>query len=181
MRLLVLCTHNSARSQMAEGWLRHYASVLGLDAEVHSAGTEKTRVKDDAVTAMKEVGIDLRGHSSKTLYDLPDPWNFDMVLTVCDSANESCPSYLCPIPEVCCAARAQVREAGFGYLCPIREAGFGYPAKTRRYHVSFPDPSGQELDAWRKVRDDLGRMSKNLAQNLRESHWPEEEALKRIL
>jgi arsenate reductase len=93
MRLLVLCTHNSARSQMAEGWLRHYAQEQGADVEVWSAGTEATRVKPDAITVMQEVGIDLRQHASKTLYDVPDPWNFDVVLAVCDSANEACPAY----------------------------------------------------------------------------------------
>ncbi len=93
MRLLVLCTHNSARSQMAEGWLRHYANEVGLKAEVFSAGTEKAFVKPEAVTVMQEVGINLSGHSSKTLFELPDMWNFDVVLTVCDSANEACPAY----------------------------------------------------------------------------------------
>ena len=93
MRLLVLCTHNSARSQMAEGWLRRYVHEAGLDAEVWSAGTEATRVKADAVTVMGEVGIDLSGHASKTLYDVPDPWSFDLVMTVCDDANERCPTY----------------------------------------------------------------------------------------
>lgn len=93
MRLLVLCTHNSARSQMAEGWLRRHTQGAGLEAEVFSAGTEQTRVKPDAVTVMREVGIDLSGHTSKTLFDLPDPWTFDVVVTVCDSANEACPAY----------------------------------------------------------------------------------------
>ena len=93
MRLLVLCTHNSARSQMAEGWLRYYALEAGLEAEVCSAGTEQTTVKPDAVTVMQEVGIDLSAHTSKTLFDLPDPWTFDVVVTVCDSANEACPTY----------------------------------------------------------------------------------------
>jgi arsenate reductase len=93
MRLLVLCTHNSARSQMAEGWLRYYAKEFSLEAEVFSAGTERTKVKADAVTVMAEVGVDLRGHHSKTLDELPDPWNFDLIMTVCDSANEACPSY----------------------------------------------------------------------------------------
>lgn len=88
-----MCTHNSARSQMAEGWLRHYASQAGLNAEVHSAGTEATSVKPDAIAVMGEVGIDLSAHTSKTLHDLPDKWNFDLVLTVCDSANEACPVY----------------------------------------------------------------------------------------
>lgn len=93
MRILVLCTHNSARSQMAEGWLRHHATVEGLEAEVRSAGTEATRVKPEAVAVMREVGIDLASHVSKTLFDLPDPWSFDVVLTVCDAAHEACPAY----------------------------------------------------------------------------------------
>jgi arsenate reductase len=93
VRLLVLCTHNSARSQMAEGWLRRHVQDAGLEAEVWSAGTEATRVKPDAVTVMAEVGIDLRAHASKTLYDLPEPWSFDLVMTVCDDANERCPAY----------------------------------------------------------------------------------------
>jgi arsenate reductase len=93
MRMLVLCTHNSARSQMAEGWLRKLAADSGVELEVWSAGTEETSVKAAAKEVMAEVGIDISGHHSKTLYDLPDPWRFDLVLTVCDSANEACPAY----------------------------------------------------------------------------------------
>lgn len=93
MRILVLCTHNSARSQMAEGWLKKHAREAGLEAEIYSAGTEKTEVKPDAVTVMREVGVDLSSHTSKTLFEVPDPWTFDVVVTVCDSANESCPAY----------------------------------------------------------------------------------------
>ncbi|RTI08024.1 low molecular weight phosphatase family protein [Thermus scotoductus] len=93
MRLLVLCTRNSARSQMAEGWLRHWAREMGVDLEVHSAGTEKTFVKEEAKRVMAEVGIDPTGHFSKTLFELPDPWNFHLVLTVCDAAKEACPAY----------------------------------------------------------------------------------------
>ena len=74
---------------MAEGWLRYFLPKV----EVWSAGTEKTRVKPEAVQVMAEAGIDLRSHYSKTLYDLPDPWEFDLVLTVCDEANAACPSY----------------------------------------------------------------------------------------
>lgn len=93
MRLLILCTANSARSQMGEGWARYFAALHGLKLEVQSAGTKATRVNPNAIEVMREVGIDLTGHSSKTLYDLPDPWNFDAVLTVCDSAAENCPVY----------------------------------------------------------------------------------------
>lgn len=92
-RILILCTHNSARSQMAEGWVRHLAREAGVALEVASDGTEKTRVKPEAVEVMREVGIDLSTYTSKALADLPDPWAFDVVLTVCDSANEACPTY----------------------------------------------------------------------------------------
>jgi len=93
MRLLVLCTHNSARSQMAEAWLRRHAAEAGLDAEVWSAGTEAAAVKPEAIRVMDEVGIDLSGHTSKKLPDVPDLWGFGVVLTVCDDANEACPAY----------------------------------------------------------------------------------------
>ena len=88
-RVLFLCTHNSARSQMAEGFIR----ALAADRfEVESAGTESTRVHPLAVRAMDEVGIDLRGHTSKTLDQfLDDKW--DYVITVCDGANERCPLF----------------------------------------------------------------------------------------
>jgi len=93
MRILILCTHNSARSQMAEGWTRHFVARYKLEAEIWSAGTEATFLKPQALEVMREVGLDLSGHSSKTLYDLPYPWNFDYVITVCDSAAEACPVY----------------------------------------------------------------------------------------
>ena len=92
-RVLVLCTHNSARSQMAEGWLRRHAAARGLELDVHSAGTERTSVKPEAIAVMAEVGVDLSGHASKRLGDVPDLWAFDVVLTVCDAANEACPVY----------------------------------------------------------------------------------------
>lgn len=88
-RVLFLCTHNSARSQMAEGLLRKMA---GDQFEVSSAGTEKTRVQPLAIEAMREIGIDLGGHTSKTL-DAFDGEHFDYVITVCDRANESCPLF----------------------------------------------------------------------------------------
>jgi len=89
MRVLFLCTHNSARSQMAEGWLRHLG---GERFDVHSAGTEATLVRPLAIQAMQEVGIDISHHTSKTLQQyLKQPW--DYVITVCDAANEACPIF----------------------------------------------------------------------------------------
>jgi arsenate reductase len=88
-RVLFLCTHNAARSQMAEGFVR---ALAGDRFEVASAGTEATRVHPLALRAMDEVGIDLRHHTSKTFDRFVDePW--DYVITVCDSANESCPIF----------------------------------------------------------------------------------------
>ncbi|MCB0773738.1 MAG: arsenate reductase ArsC [Flavobacteriales bacterium] len=87
MRILVLCTGNSCRSQMAEGYLRHLA---GGRAEVYSAGIEAHGLNPRAVAVMAEDGIDISGHRSELLdayHDLP----FDHVITVCDSARERCP------------------------------------------------------------------------------------------
>jgi arsenate reductase len=78
---------------MAEGWLRHYAVRDGVELTVLSAGTEKTRVNPMAIEVMQDVGIDISGHSSKTLWDVPEPWQFEIVVTVCDNAKENCPSY----------------------------------------------------------------------------------------
>jgi arsenate reductase len=88
-RVLILCTHNSSRSQMAEGLLR---AAAGNDIEVQSAGTEATRVHPLAITAMAERGIDITAHTSKTLDRFLDQ-RWDDVITVCDSANESCPVF----------------------------------------------------------------------------------------
>ncbi|HKB79293.1 MAG TPA: arsenate reductase ArsC [Thermoanaerobaculia bacterium] len=88
-RVLFLCTHNSARSQMAEGLLRE----LGGDAfEVFSAGTQATRVHPLAIEAMHDLGIDISHQQSKTL-DRYRGENFDSVITVCDRANEQCPIF----------------------------------------------------------------------------------------
>ncbi|MDP9456380.1 MAG: protein-tyrosine-phosphatase [Actinobacteria bacterium] len=88
-RVLFLCTHNSARSQMAEGLLRHLA---GDRFEAHSAGTEATHVRPLAARAMSEIGTDISGQESKTLDRyLREP--FDYVVTVCDAANEACPVF----------------------------------------------------------------------------------------
>jgi arsenate reductase len=89
-RILFLCTHNSARSQMAEGLLRNLAADR---FEAYSAGTEATRVRPLAIRAMAELGIDISAQTSKTLERyLGAP--FDAVITVCDQANEACPVFL---------------------------------------------------------------------------------------
>lgn len=89
-RVLILCTGNSCRSQMAEGWVRH---LLGDRVEVASAGTHPAGyVHELAIQAMAEVGIDISGHASKSLDAfVAQPW--DLVITVCDSAREECPYF----------------------------------------------------------------------------------------
>jgi len=87
-RVIFVCTHNSARSQMAEGMLRAWG---GDRFEVFSAGTEATRVRPEAIAVMAEIGIDIRAQASKALEPfLGEP--FDWLVTVCDQARESCPT-----------------------------------------------------------------------------------------
>jgi arsenate reductase (thioredoxin) len=87
-RILILCTGNSARSQMAEGLLRHDA---GERFEVASAGTKPSQVRPEAIAVMREIGIDISGHRSKSVNEFAGE-DFDLVLTVY-SARESCPVY----------------------------------------------------------------------------------------
>lgn len=89
-RVLILCTGNSARSQMAEGLLRHDS---GDRFEVFSAGVKPGHVRPEAVSVMREIGIDISGHWSKHMREF-DGEHFDHVLTVCDNARESCPIFL---------------------------------------------------------------------------------------
>jgi len=88
-RVLILCTGNSARSQMAEGLMRHDA---GDRFEVFSAGTKSGQVRPEAIATMRELGIDISGHRSKHVDEFSGQ-PFDYVLTVCDNAKESCPIF----------------------------------------------------------------------------------------
>lgn len=88
-RVLILCTGNSARSQMAEGILRHDS---GDAFEVHSAGVRPGSVRPEAIQAMSEIGIDISGHRSKSVDEFAGQ-EFDFVITVCDNAKETCPVF----------------------------------------------------------------------------------------
>jgi arsenate reductase (thioredoxin) len=87
-RVIFVCTHNSARSQMAEGMLRAWG---GGRFEAFSAGTEATRVRPEAVAVMNEIGIDISGHTSKMI-DRFLGESFSWLITVCDQAKEACPT-----------------------------------------------------------------------------------------
>ncbi|GEP98523.1 arsenate reductase ArsC [Chitinophaga cymbidii] len=88
-KILVLCTGNSCRSQIAEGYLRHFA---GDAAEVYSAGVETHGVNPRAIATMAEDGIDISGHTSNNISEYTDI-DFDYVVTVCDHAKERCPVF----------------------------------------------------------------------------------------
>jgi arsenate reductase len=88
-RVLILCTGNSARSQMAEGLLRHLA---GDRFDVESAGTHPSHVRPEAIASMQEIGIDISQHRSKSVDEFRSR-PFDYVITVCDNAKEACPVF----------------------------------------------------------------------------------------
>lgn len=89
-RVLFLCTANSCRSQMAEGIINHF---LGDNIAAFSAGTQASSVNPMAIEVLKEIGIDISGHRSKNLSEF-DEQRFDHVITLCGSANETCPLYI---------------------------------------------------------------------------------------
>ncbi len=88
-KVLILCTGNSARSQMAEGVLRH---IAGDRFEVASAGVAPSHVRDEAIEAMREINIDISSHRSKSVDEFARE-QFDYIITVCDNARESCPVF----------------------------------------------------------------------------------------
>ncbi len=89
MKILILCTGNSCRSQMAHGYFSH---LLGEKAEIYSAGTKTHGVNPRAIEAMKEQGIDINHHTSNLLDEYLDI-EFDYIFTVCDNAKEACPVF----------------------------------------------------------------------------------------
>lgn len=136
--LLFLCTGNSCRSQMAEGWARH---LKGDVVEAWSAGIEKHGMNVLAVKVMAEAGVDISGNSSKLIDELPTD-DFDYVITVCDNAHESCPLF---------SGKARVIHKGFDD--PPRLAA---EAKTE----------AEALVHYRRVRDEIKRFVEQLPGNL---------------
>ncbi len=137
-KILFLCTGNSCRSQVAEGWARH---LKGDVVEAWSAGIEKHGMNSLAVKVMAEAGVDISGHSSKLIDELPMD-DFDYVITVCDNAHESCPLF---------SGKARVIHKGFDD--PPRLAA---EAKTET----------EALVHYRRVRDEIKRFVEQLPANL---------------
>ena len=136
--VLFLCTGNSCRSQMAEGFAR---SLKGDVLDAHSAGTETHGLNPDAVRVMQEAGVDISHHKSKTVSDLADE-QFDYVVTVCGHANENCPFF---------PARTRVVHQGFDDP-PRLAAG----AKTE----------DERLTHYRRVRDEIRAYVETLPESL---------------
>jgi len=138
IKILFLCTGNSCRSQMAEGWARYLKSDV---IEPYSAGVETHGLNPDAVRVMAEAGVDISSYHSKDLNELKDI-DFDYVITVCDNAHESCPMF---------PGKAKVIHVGFDD--PPRLAK---EVKTEQ----------EAIDIYRRVRDEIKAFIKKLPQVL---------------
>ena len=131
VKILFLCTGNSCRSQMAEGWARH---LKGDVIEAFSAGIETHGLNPDAVRVMAEAGVDISRHRSKNVDQFSDVI-FDYVITVCDHAHESCPLF---------AGGAE-----------IVHVGFSDPPRMAKELAAAGASKEQQLDCYRKVRDEI--------------------------
>ena len=138
MKVLILCTGNSCRSQMAEGWTR---ALKGDRIDAFSAGIETHGLNPRVVRVMAEAGVEISGHRSKTVADLPTR-NFDYVVTVCDHAHESCPLF---------PGKTKVVHAGFDD--PPRLA---QEAQTEE----------EALAHYRRVRDEIKAFVETLPEGL---------------
>lgn len=140
LKILFLCTGNSCRSQMAEGWVRELKGDL---IDVYSAGIETHGLNPNAVKVMAEAGVDISGQTSKLL-DVYKDMTFDYVVTVCDHANESCPMFLGKTKRV--------------------HTGFDDPPKLA---AAFEDEE-DKLNCYRRVRDDIKAYVESLPESLPE-------------
>jgi arsenate reductase len=133
-KVLFLCTHNSARSQMAEGLLR---AMYGDRYEAYSVGVVATSLDPRSVRAMLEIGIDISAQRSKSSQEFPDTI-FDLAVTVCDRAKQACPI---------CSTQLQLPSQS--------------PRAKEVIHRSFTDPAAasgseeEQLEAFRRVRDEI--------------------------
>ena len=138
IRILFLCTGNSCRSQMAEGWAR---ALRGDGIEAYSAGIETHGLNPRAVKVMAEAGVDISGHRSKIITELKDI-SFDYVVTVCGHAHENCPIF-----------PGNTRVIHVGFDDPPRLAK---DAKTEE----------EALAHYRRVRDEIRRFIESLPESL---------------
>jgi len=142
MNLLYLCTGNSCRSQMAEGWTR---ALKGEKITVYSAGIETHGLNPNAVKVMAEAGVDISGQKSQHIDEFKDT-PIDVVVTVCNHAHETCP--------------------WFPADCKVVHVGFDDPPRMARELAAKGATDEEQLDAYRQVRDQIRAFVKGLPTNL---------------
>ncbi|MCG8636521.1 MAG: arsenate reductase ArsC [Desulfobacterales bacterium] len=142
MKILFLCTGNSCRSQMAEGWAR---KLKGDIIDACSAGVETHGLNPDAVKVMAESGVDISNQRSKNMDEFKDT-DLDAVITVCGHAHETCP-YFPP-------------------RCKVVHAGFDDPPKMAEELAKQGESKEKQLDCYRRVRDEIRAFVEKLPENI---------------
>lgn len=144
MNILFLCTGNSCRSQMAEGWTRH---LKGDTITACSAGVETHGLNPNAVKVMAEAGVDISGHTSRHIDEFKNV-RLDVIVTVCDHAHETCP--------------------WFPADCKVVHRGFDDPPRIAKELAAKGATEEEQLDVYRRVRDDIRRFVEGLPTNVEE-------------
>jgi|GEM_PF-694786 len=142
LNVLFLCTGNSCRSQMAEGWAR---ALKSDHLTVYSAGVEAHGLNSSAIKVMLEAGIDIQGHTSKSIDDFRET-PLDVVVTVCDHAHETCP--------------------WFPQDCKVVHAGFDDPPRLAKALAEQGASEEEQLDEYRRVRDTIKEFVEAMPENL---------------
>jgi arsenate reductase (thioredoxin) len=142
LKVLFLCTGNSCRSQMAEGWTRHLKS----DIIAYSAGIETHGLNPNAVKVMAEAGVDISGQKSQNINEFKDI-KLDIVVTVCGHAHENCPV--------------------FPTNSKVIHVGFNDPPKIAKELAEQGASKEAQLDCYRKVRDEIKKFVQNMPQSLK--------------
>ncbi len=142
LKVLFLCTGNSCRSQMAEGWARH---LKGDVIEAYSAGIETHGLNPNAVEVMAEAGVDISGHRSQHIEEFRNV-KLDVVVTVCGHAHETCPF--------------------FPGNCRVIHVGFDDPPKMARELAGQGASEEEQLECYRKVRDEIRAFVETLPESL---------------
>ncbi|WP_462271040.1 arsenate reductase ArsC [Desulfobacter sp.] len=140
--MLFLCTGNSCRSQMAEGWTR---KLKAGTIDVFSAGVETHGLNPNAVKVMAEAGVDISGHRSKLINEFMDV-ELDVVITVCGNARETCP-YFPP-------------------RCKVLHVGFDDPPKMAAALAEQGESEEKQLDCYRKIRDEIKAFVEKMPENI---------------
>jgi len=145
LKLLFLCTGNSCRSQMAEGWTRH---LKGEQIEAYSAGIETHGLNPHMVKVMAEAGVDVTSQKSENIREFADT-QLDVVVTVCGHAHETCPV--------------------FPANCKVVHSGFPDPPKMAKELAEQGASEDEQLECYRKVRDEIKSYVESLPHSLEEN------------